>query len=156
MSTRLHSEIMQSRPFDRVEQEVYLNLQRTANLLAQGMAEVLKSEGITNAQYNVLRILRGAGPQGHTCGDVAARMVTREPDITRLLDRLEKNGLVTRARDSEDRRVVTVRITEKGLQVTNRLEGPLTEYLEEKLGHLGEETLRMLSQLLERARENVS
>ncbi len=156
MSTKLHAEIMQSRPFDRVEQEVFLNLQRTANLLALGMADVLKSEGITNAQYNVLRILRGAGPQGHTCGDVAARMVTREPDITRLLDRLEKNGLVTRARDSEDRRVVKVRITKKGLEVTNRLDEPLTEFLEEKLGHMGEESLRMLSQLLERARENVS
>src|SRR3712207_9084149 len=106
MASKLRDEIKQARPFRSAEQEAFLNLQRTADVLMARMAEVLKTQGVSPTQYNVLRILRGAGDEGLPCGAVAERMITRDPDITRLLDRLEKQGLIARARDTRDRRVV--------------------------------------------------
>ena len=121
MSPKLKDEIKQGRPFESLEAEVFLNLMRTADALSRGVEEILKLAGLSHTQYNVLRILRGAGEQGLCCREVAERMITRDPDITRLLDRLERRGLLTRSRDSKDRRVITVRITPAGLKV---LEGP--------------------------------
>lgn len=153
MTGRLRAEIKQKKPFQTPEQEAFLNLQRTADALMRAVAEVLKPAGLSPAQYNVLRILRGAGPEGLACREVGERMVTRDPDITRLLDRLEERGLVTRSREREDRRVITTRITEEGLRILKRLDGPVARVQERQLGHLGAHRLRALIALLEVARE---
>src|SRR5215469_2180755 len=92
------------------EEAVFLELFRTADMLSRGLLNTLKSEEISATQYNVLRILRGA-PEGLPCGEIASRMITRDPDVTRLLDRLEKHGLIVRAREARDRRTVITRIT---------------------------------------------
>ena len=153
MTGRLQREIKQRRSFESLEQEALLNLQRTADALLRGVAEVLKPTGLSPAQYNVLRILRGAGPGGLSCREVAARMVTRDPDITRLLDRLGERGLVTRSREREDRRVITTRITEAGLRLLKTLDGPIAAVDQRLLGHLGRRRVRALISLLEVARE---
>src|SRR5215213_3217733 len=106
----LREEIKQTRPFRSPEQEAFLNLQRTADVLMSRMGAVMQDHaGVSPTQYNVLRILRGAGDDGLPCRAVADRMVTRDPDITRLLDRLERDGLISRTRDTRDRRVVLAR-----------------------------------------------
>lgn len=152
MRKRLRDEIKQQKPFESLEQEALLNVLHTADILMQRIAAVLKPFKLSHSQYNVLRILRGAGPEGLACQEVAARMVTRDPDITRLLDRLEARGLVTRARDQKDRRVVTVRITPEGLRLLEALDQPIAEVDRQPLQHLGEQRLRALIQLLELAR----
>jgi len=123
----------------------------TSDLLARRLEPVLKAAEISPTQYNVLRILRGA-PEGLACGEIASRMITRDPDITRLLDRLEKRGLVSRCRDNEDRRMVLTRITEAGQKLLAQLDGPLLDAHHLLLGHLGPEKLRNLMKLLEEAR----
>jgi len=152
MTRRLQDEIKQSRPFVSLEEEVTLGLARTADAMARASEDVLRGSGLTATQYNVLRILRGAGSAGLSCGDVASRMITRDPDLTRLLDRLEARSLVTRARDGEDRRVVTSRITDRGLALLGELDEPIQAQHRKSLGHLGEERLRTLAQLLDEAR----
>lgn len=152
MTRRLQEEIKQRRPFQSLEEEVTLGLARTADALARASEEVLRGSGLTPTQYNVLRILRGAGAAGLSCGDVAGRMITRDPDLTRLLDRLEARSLVTRARDGEDRRVVTTRITRAGLTLLSQLDAPVQAQHRDNLGHLGEQKLRTLAQLLDEAR----
>jgi DNA-binding MarR family transcriptional regulator len=151
----LRDEIKQQRPFRSLEEEVALNLLRTANALAQGLAAPLRETALTGTQYNVLRILRGAGKNGLPCGEIAARMITKDPDITRLLDRLQKRGVVARERDPGDRRVVVTRITREGLKLLAELDQPMVETLERLLGHLGPRKLRQLATLLEEARANV-
>ena len=151
----LRDEIKQRRPFRSLEEEVALNLLRTATALAQGLAQPLKGTDLTGTQYNVLRILRGAGKDGLPCGEIAARMITKDPDITRLLDRLQKRDLVARARDPVDRRVVVTRITREGLKLLADLDQPMVETNARLLGHLGPRKLRQLATLLEEAREKV-
>lgn len=133
------------------EQATYVALQRLASDLNQGVTEVLKSAGLSGPQYNALRILRGASPDGLSCSDVAARLIARDPDITRLLDRLEKRGLVRRLRDSGDRRVVTTRITEAGQELLASLDAPVDAVHRRQLGHLGPEKLGALLELLRTA-----
>ena len=116
---------------------------------------MLKAEELSATQYNVLRILRGA-PEGLPCGEIANRMITRDPDVTRLLDRLEKRGLISRWRDTKDRRMVMARITVDGLKLLARLDEPVQESHRKQLGHLGKERLRALSDLLAVARAEVS
>ena len=152
MTKRLQDEIKQTRPFRSLEEEVSLGLARTADALARSAEDIFKGSGLTQTQYNVLRILRGAGAAGLSCGDVGSRMITRDPDLTRLLDRLEKRSLVTRERHSEDRRVVTTRITEAGLAVLKELDEPVQARHRKNLGHLGEDKLRVLARLLDEAR----
>jgi DNA-binding MarR family transcriptional regulator len=152
MSPRLQDEIQQTRPFVNLEDEVLVGLLRTADLALRPLAEVLKGRSLSHAQYNVLRILRGAGPAGLSCREVAERMVTREPDLTRLFDRLERRGLIARGREAKDRRVVVTRITREGLALVDSLDGPTAESARQALGHLGPEALRSLSRLLERVR----
>ncbi len=149
---KLKDEIRQSRPFSSAAQEAFLNLQRTADALMRGLEETLKPSGLTQTQYNVLRILRGAGGAGLLCREVAERMVTREPDMTRLLDRLESRGLATRSRDRRDRRAVTVRITRRGVELVAQLDGPVAELHMRQLSHLGDTRIRRLIALLESAR----
>jgi DNA-binding MarR family transcriptional regulator len=123
----------------------------TSDLLARRLEPVLKAAEISPTQYNVLRILRGA-PEGLACGEIASRMITRDPDITRLLDRLEKRGLVSRCRETKDRRMVLTRITEAGLKLLAQLDGPVLDAHHLLLGHLGSEKLRNLLKLLDEAR----
>jgi DNA-binding MarR family transcriptional regulator len=158
MSRTLSQEIRQEKPFVSLEEEAFLGLQRTASLLLQSLGRELKGHDLTPAQYNTLRILRGAEPDaltcgGLTCGDIGERLVSPGPDVTRLLDRLEQRGLITRLRDAEDRRVVRARITEKGLGLLAHLDEPVGRMLGHLLGHFGEERLRTFVALLGEARE---
>ena len=149
---RIRKEIRQKKPFRRVEDEAFVNLLRTVDALMQGVAATLKPSGLSPAQYNVLRILRGAGPDGLACREIGERMITKDPDITRLLDRLEERDLISRSRDRADRRVITTRITDKGLRILKELDKPIEELHVRQLGHLGEQRLRSLVTLLASAR----
>jgi DNA-binding MarR family transcriptional regulator len=137
------------------EEALFLELLRTCELLSRGPAQVLKQEDVSSTQYNVLRILRGA-PEGLPCGEIANRMITRDPDITRLLDRLEKRGLIARCRESKDRRTVMTRITNKGLELLERLDEPVQQAHRRELGHLGRERMRSLTQLLQACRDGMA
>lgn len=143
------------RPPGHPEEEVFLELLRTTDMLSRGLVAVLKPEDLSANQYNVLRILRGS-PGGLPCGEIAVRMITRDPDITRLLDRLEKRGLTSRRRETKDRRMVMVRITPDGLKLLARLDEPIAEAHRIQLGHLGQERLRALTELLHAARSSLT
>jgi len=152
MRKRLQQEIKQRQPFASLEQEVFLNVLHTADALGQAMEQMLRPAGLSHTQYNVLRILRGAGDAGLSCRAIAARMLTHDPDITRLLDRLERHGLVTRRREQSDRRVVTAHITSAGLSLLQNLDAPVAALHRRLLGHLGPERLAALAEMLEQAR----
>jgi len=137
------------------EELAYLDLLRTTDMLSRGPSQALKTEDLSSTQYNVLRILRGA-PEGLPCGEIGSRMITRDPDITRLLDRLEKRHFISRSRESKDRRMVLTRITPEGLKVLSRLDEPVQEAHRRQLGHLGRERLVELSELLRDCRRQVS
>ena len=124
-----------------------MELLRTTDTLSRGLVKVLKTEDVSGTQYNVLRILRGS-PEGLPCGEIASRMITRDPDITRLLDRLEKRGLISRCRETKDRRMVMARITPEGLKLLARLDEPVQTAHRKQLGHLGRGRLRALTELL--------
>jgi DNA-binding MarR family transcriptional regulator len=128
-----------------------LELLRTTDQLSRGLVPLLKAEQLSPTQYNVLRILRGA-LEGLPCGEIGQRMITRDPDITRLLDRLEERGLISRWRDSKDRRVVLARIAPVGLKMLDRLDRPMQEGHRTQLGHLGRARLKALCELLRAAR----
>jgi len=153
MGGKLQSEIRQQKPFVSREEEVFLNILRTAESLIWGLAETLKPAGLTPTQYNVLRILRGAGSGGLACREIAERMVTKDSDITRLLDRLENQKFVRRTREQTDRRVVMTFITNDGLRILKALDEPVMKLHGRQLGHLGERRLRAFLELLEAARE---
>jgi DNA-binding MarR family transcriptional regulator len=153
MKGRLQTEIKQHKPFESLEQEALLNVLRTADALMQGIAAVLKPLKLSHSQYNVLRILRGAEPEGLACREISERMIPHDPDITRLLDRLEARGLVARTRDQKDRRVVMAHITADGLGVLAQLDEPIAEVDRRQLEHLGERRLGLLIELLEACRE---
>lgn len=129
------------------EEDAFLDLLRTTEMLSRPLALVLKTEDVSPTQYNVLRILRGA-PDGLTCGEISNRMITRDPDITRLLDRLEKRNLVSRCREAKDRRMVLTRIAPDGLELLASLDEPVQSAHRKLLGHLGQERLRALGSLL--------
>jgi DNA-binding MarR family transcriptional regulator len=137
-----------------LEEAAFLDLLRATDMLSRGPIVVLKQEDLSMTQYNVLRILRGS-PEGLRCGEIASRMITRDPDITRLLDRLEKRGLISRSRETKDRRMVTARIAPPGLKLLGRLDEPVQETHRKQLGHLGRERLRALTELLHEARTQV-
>jgi len=139
-------------PETHLEEQVFVNVMRTADALARGGEALLKPTGLSATQYNVLRILRGAGTQGLACREVGCRMISRDPDITRLLDRMESRGLIARAREEQDRRVVKTRITPEGLRVLAELDAPVQELHRRQLHHLLAKELRQLSRLLERVR----
>jgi DNA-binding MarR family transcriptional regulator len=152
MTSRLQKEIKKNKPFESAEQEAHLNLIRTAQVLQEPFDKLMKPHNLSGTQYNVLRILRGAG-EPLPCGQIGERMVTRDPDITRLLDRLEKRGLIVRERTAADRRVVLASITAEGLKLLKQLDQPIIDLHVSQLGHLGKEKLRTLIDLLEMARE---
>jgi DNA-binding MarR family transcriptional regulator len=157
------------------EEQVFLELLRTTDQLSRRLAGLLKDEELSSNQYNVLRILRGAAERGASvegaaarralkaksgakaeglaCGEIGERMITRDPDITRLLDRLERRGLIARWRDESDRRVVMARITPEGLKLLSRMDLPVQQAHKRELGHLGQKRLGQLVELLRVARE---
>lgn len=137
------------------EEAVFLELLRTTDMLSRGLVQVLKVEDVSSTQYNVLRILRGA-PQGLPCGEIASRMITRDPDVTRLLDRLEKRELISRCRETEDRRTVRARIAPQGLKLLARLDEPVQAAHRKQLGHLGRRRLQALADLLRISRSQVT
>jgi DNA-binding MarR family transcriptional regulator len=153
MTGKLKKEIRQNKPFESLEAEAYLNLVRTADAIWRNNVEVLKPYDLTPTQFNVLRILRGAGQEGLNCREISERMLTFDPDVTRLLDRLESRGLVGRSREARDRRVITVRITEAGQQLIGELDQLVLQLHRQQLGHLGERKLKTLINLLEQARQ---
>lgn len=137
------------------EEAVFLELLRTTDMLSRGLVQVLKIEDVSSTQYNVLRILRGA-PEGLPCGEIASRMITRDPDVTRLLDRLEKRELISRCRETEDRRTVRARIAPEGLKLLARLDEPVLAAHRKQLGHLGRQRLQALADLLRISRSQVA
>jgi len=148
----LQEELKQSKPFATLEQEALLSIERTSAMLSHGVADALRRYGITPTQYNVLRILRGAGEQGLYRNEVRDRLVAQVPDVTRLLDRMEEMGFVDRERAAGDRRMVFTRITRKGIRLLGRLDDPVARLHERQLGHLGATKLRALIRLLAEAR----
>lgn len=153
MSGKLSVEIRQSKPFASIEEEALLNLTRTHEFLQQQLTEFFKQFQLTKTQYNILRILRGAGKEGVTCSQAAERMVSADPDITRLLDRLEARKLIERERSREDRRVVVSRITADGLELLKTIDKPLAEFNKRHLGCIGARKLEQLIEILESIRE---
>ena len=143
------------KPGSSPEEVAHLEMMRTMEVLSHQFAQVLKTEDLSETQYNVLRILRGA-PEGIPCGEIGNRMVTRDSDITRLLDRLEKRSLVSRSREGKDRRTVWARITPDGLKLLARLDKPVLATHFELLGHLGAKRLKLLTDLLRVARQSVT
>jgi len=152
MPRGLQAELKQKVPFTSLEQEAYLSLLRTADALQAQVEARLKEFGLTGTQYNALRILRGAGPEGLPCREIGERMITRDPDITRLLNRLEDRGFVERTRSRHDRRVIYGKITAAGLELLHDLDHPIDKHGREMLRHVGQEKLKQLIELLELVR----
>lgn len=150
--SRLQQEIKQSKPFRSTAQEATLGLLRTTDVLRRRMAALIEPHGITGQQYNVLRILRGAGGEGLPTLEIAERMIEQAPGVTRLLDRLETKRLVHRERCPEDRRQVTCRITTSGLTLLGRLDEIVNGADETMLQDLTPAEQKQLIRLLDRIR----
>ena len=148
----IQDEIKQTRPFPTLEEEAAVSLARTAAVMNNAFLELVKPYGLTPTLYNVLRILRGAGERGLCRFEVRDRLIAPEPDVTRLLDRLERAGHVTRERDQVNRRQVKARITSSGLDLLDRLEEPLRAFHEQHLAHVGKDRLSTLIDALATAR----
>jgi DNA-binding MarR family transcriptional regulator len=153
MANKLKDEIRQSKPFTGPEQEAILNVRRTSGYVEHVTNQIFKEQGLTDSQYNVLRILRGAGPVGLRCSEIGERMITRDPDITRLLARLEGRRLVERHRDTRDRRVSHIRITAEGMAVLKELDPAVESSAVSVLSHMSRERLALLVDLLEEVRQ---
>ena len=149
---KLAEEIKMRKPFSQLEEEAALSIMRTADLLSQRTLPVLRGFDLSGSQYNVLRILRGS-PEGLPCGQIAERMISRDPDVTRLLDRMEARGLIRRERSEQDRRVVTARITAGGLELLKQADPAITVHHRRQFEALGEKKLRRLIELMQEVRE---
>jgi MarR family transcriptional regulator, organic hydroperoxide resistance regulator len=132
-----------------LEDRTYITLLRAADRLAQQAEQLLKGHGLTGAQYNVLRILRGAEPEGLACSAISERMISHDPDMTRLLDRMEKRGLITRQRQTDDRRVVKARITSEALNLLKQLDQPIRELHRGQFRQMSPQRLKTLTALLD-------
>ena len=141
-----------SRPAVSLENRIFVALLQTADTLGQEAEQLLKAAGIPSAQYNVLRILRGAEPEGLACRAIGDRMISHDPDITRLLDRMERRGLITRERQTDDRRVVKTRITPQGLSLLKTLDQPIHDLHKRQFRHISTARLKTLFDLLEEVR----
>jgi DNA-binding MarR family transcriptional regulator len=130
---------------------VFISVMKTADAFSRAAETFLKPAGLSGTQYNVLRILRGAGPEGLACSEVGERLISRDPDITRLLDRMQSRGWIAREREKKDRRVVKTRITQEGLRLLAELDAPVQELHKRQLHHIPEKQLRQLEGLLHRA-----
>jgi DNA-binding MarR family transcriptional regulator len=152
MTKALKDELKQNKPFATLQQEAMLNIIRTNNVLNDSFEKTLKPYKITGTQYNVLRILRGAEPDGLCRNEVRERLLNRMPDATRLLDRMEEAGLVTRSREAGDRRMVRTRLTKQGHKLVDGLDAPVAAEHQKQLGHLTSEELKSLIKLLSEVR----
>lgn len=149
MASSLFRALHQAQPFESPEHEVLVGLQVAASRVMESLTQYLKAEaGLTPNQYNVLRILRGVHPEALTCGEIADRMMSRDPDVTRLIDRLVKRDLADRARDTGDRRVVRVTITEDGRSLLASLDPAVRDMPKVALGHLSRAQLDQFRRLL--------
>lgn len=153
MPSRLEQEIKQQRPFARRSSEALVSIMRTAAVLDHAVNDALKPHGITATQYNVLRILRGSGKRGLCGREVGERLISRVPDVSRLLDRMDAQGLMTRERDAADRRHVTARITPKGLRLLVQVQPALEEIERQRTEHVSPESLRALIETLDAVRQ---
>jgi DNA-binding MarR family transcriptional regulator len=131
-----------------LEERLFVAILKAADSLSQDADHLIKSAGLTGAQYNVLRILRGAEPGGLPCSGIAERMISHDPDMTRLLDRMEKRNLITRQRQKDDRRVVKAHITEEGLALLKPLDIPVRDRHKQQFQHVSQSRLKALAQLL--------
>lgn len=154
MPTDLRLRRQQQMSSARLCQEAFVSLARTEAVLHDGVDRVLGPHGLSMTQYNVLRILRGAGPDGLCRNEIGQRLITRMPDVTRLLDRMEAAGLVSRIRSTEDRRLVNTSLTKRGRTLVDDLDPEIARVHREQLGHLTDTELRTLVALLNRARAN--
>jgi len=153
MARDLRHDLKMTRPFASLAQEAHLNIARAAAELEHTFEDAFKAHGVTNTQFNVLRILRGAGSEGLCRAEIGERMLRRVPDVTRLLDRLEQAKLITRERVGDDRRFVTPRITARGLALLDRLDGDVNALHEKLAQHMTSAQLKTLVQLLSELRE---
>jgi DNA-binding MarR family transcriptional regulator len=153
MAKTIDREIHQTKPFRSIQEQVVINLMRTSRVVEEDWLRYLKrTEGISLGQYNILRILRGARPKAVKISEIAERMITRDPDVTRLVDRLIKQGLARRQRDTDDRRVVLVEITGAGLSLLSRLDRPAGDSTDAAMAGLTPDQLRILDTLLNEVR----
>ena len=153
---RLRDDKSFPKPSPLLEQDAFMSIQRNADWLMREFEEILSEDNLSPAQYNVLRILRTAGPGGMACHEIGERMITRDPDMTRLLDRLEERELLSRSREKHDRRVIRTRISQAGLKLLRDLDDPVRSLHRRQLGHLNEKRLRLLVRLLESVREQAT
>jgi DNA-binding MarR family transcriptional regulator len=153
MSPTLKEDLRQTKAFTSLQQEAFLNVLRTSSALTDALEDLLRPYGVSATQYNVLRILRGSGADGMCRNEVRDRMLTRMPDMTRLLDRMEDAGWVTRSREREDRRMVLTRISAAGQELLKELDGPVNALHRAQLDRLTDDQLRSLIDLLTLARE---
>jgi DNA-binding MarR family transcriptional regulator len=153
---KLAEELRMTRAFACAEEEAMLSVLRTAEVISQHGDSLLKSFDLSANQYNVLRILRGSRETGLTCGQIGERMISRDPDITRLLDRLESRGLIMRERSEEDRRVVVARISAAGLSLLREMDPEILRYNKRFFESFGAKKLRQLIELLEEARAAIT
>lgn len=154
MPKSLQEELKQSKPFASVEVEAYVSLMRTYAILSQPVNDLFKSFGITQTLYNLMRIIRGGAEDGVPCSIIADRLVTRVPDVTRLVDRAVESGLVVRNRPETDRRVVLLTLTQKGVELLNEIQGPLLQAHHAQMKGLSKAELSTLVDLLARLRAN--
>ena len=152
----LQQEIQQTRPFDSRETEAFLNLVRTHETVTRSVNLFFRECGLTQTLYNVLRIIRGGGDQGVTCTQIGERILTRVPDVTRLVDRLAKAKLVRRMRNKDDRRVVELFLTAKGTALLGEMDAPLTSLHKKNFSHMNERELSTLIRLLTKMRHGFS
>ena len=153
MSGKIQSEIRLRKPLGHPKVEVFLNIQRPAEVQLNQFTQLLRPHGLSPAQYNVLRILRGAGEQGLPCGEIATRMISRDPDITRLIDRMEQRGWVARNRSVQDRRVVTVTVQQQALAMLAALDEPVADLHRVQFAVFDANRIATLISLLEVLRE---
>jgi DNA-binding MarR family transcriptional regulator len=156
MPKTIEQELKQTRPIGSPQEQAVLGLMRTSRAIEESwLTFIRRTEGISLSQYNILRILRGAHPNAIKSSDIADRMIYRDPDVTRLVDRLLKQGLVRREQDPADRRVVRVAITDAGLALLARLDEPVERYTRAVMAGLGQQRLRELCNLLDEVREGI-
>ena len=154
MAKGIQAELKQTKPFSSVEEEAFIAILRTADKLQQQLVEWLKPYGLSPTQFNALRILRGAGEAGLPCSEIGERMINHDPDITRLLNRLEQRDFVERRRDQKDRRVHIARITPTGREILKNLDQPINEFHRRIMPQIGEASLNSLIRLLEKVRHS--
>lgn len=150
VTVELPKKLKQTKPLDNLEQGVYLWLIATAEKLKGEIATVFREKDLTASQYNVLRILRGAGREGMCGREIGDRLITKDSDITRMLDRLEARGLIRRERQTDDRRYVSAFISDDGLATLAELDEPIVVWHKQRLGHLSESELKSLIRLLKK------